>query len=81
MVPELEIRLPLGGLVNIAEWRARQEKRLKDLQSGRDKSAKKLANAKFVENAPAEVVEEEKRRLVEVEELIAGLEASLTQLA
>ena len=80
VVPELELRLPLAGLVDTAEWRVRQEKRLKELRGNRDKSAKKLSNAKFVANAPAEVVEEEKRRLMEAEELIAGLEASLAQL-
>lgn len=80
VVPELELTLPLTGLVNIAEWRARQEKRLKDLQNNRDKSAKKLSNAKFVHNAPAEVVEEEKRRLYEAEALIGGLEAGLAAL-
>ena len=77
VVPELELTLPLTGLVDLNEWRTRQEKRLKDLQNNRDKSAKKLSNAKFVQNAPAEVVEEEKRRLHEAEALIAGLEASL----
>ena len=59
VVPELELTLPLTGLVDIGEWRTRQEKRLKELRANRDKSAKKLANAKFVQNAPAEVVEEE----------------------
>ena len=81
VVPDLELKLPLEGLVDIAEWRARQEKRLKDLQTSRNKSTKKLANTKFVQNAPPEVVAEEKRRLTEAEELIAGLEASLSQLA
>ena len=80
VVPELELTLPLTGLVDIGEWRARQEKRLKELRANRDKSAKKLANAKFVQNAPAEVVEEEKRRLSEAEGLIGGLEASLRAL-
>ena len=80
VVPELELTLPLSGLVNLEEWRARQEKRLKELQNNRDKSAKKLLNAKFVKNAPAEVVEEEKRRLSEAEALIGGLEASLSAL-
>ena len=77
VVPELELTLPLTGLVDLVEWRARQEKRLKELKSGRDKSAKKLANDKFIQNAPTEVVEEEKRRLHEAEGLISGLEASL----
>ena len=80
VVPELELTLPLTGLVDIGEWRARQEKRLKELKANRDKSAKKLSNAKFVQNAPVEVVEEEKRRLAEAEGLIGGLEASLSAL-
>ncbi len=80
VMPELELRLPLAGLVDVAEWRARQEKRLKELVSNRDKSAKKLSSAKFMERAPAEVVEEEKRRLAEAETLVAGLEASLQAL-
>lgn len=80
VVPDLELKLPLTGLVDVAEWRARQEKRLKELTGNRDKSAKKLANAKFVDNAPPEVVEEERRRLAEAETLIAGLEASLHQV-
>ena len=80
VVPELELTLPLTGLVDIGEWRARQEKRLKELRVNRDKSTKKLSNAKFVQNAPAQVVEEEKRRLSEAEGLIGGLEASLGAL-
>ena len=80
VVPELELTLPLTGLVDVGEWRARQEKRLKELRANRDKSAKKLANAKFVQNAPVEVVAEEKRRLSEAEGLIGGLEASLGAL-
>ncbi|WP_241609787.1 hypothetical protein, partial [Rosenbergiella australiborealis] len=66
--------------VDVAEWRVRQEKRLKELVSNRDKSAKKLSSAKFVEKAPAEVVAEERRRLAEAETLAASLEASLAQL-
>ncbi len=80
VVPDLTLRLPLAGLVDLDEWRARQEKRLKELRGNRDKSQKKLSNSKFVDNAPAEVVEEERRRLAEAEELVRGLEASLTQL-
>ena len=81
LVPDLTLRLPLAGLVDINEWRARQEKRLAELQKDRTKSQKKLANPKFVDNAPHEVVEEERRRLAEAEALIGGLEASLSQLA
>ncbi|MDR9391498.1 MAG: valine--tRNA ligase, partial [Trueperaceae bacterium] len=75
------LRLPLEGLVDVSAWRARQEKRLADLRADAAKSAKKLANEKFVANAPEDVVAEERRRLEEAEALIAGVEASLANLA
>ena len=80
VVPELELKLSLSGLVNVGEWRSRQEKRLRDAQMNREKSAKKLGNAKFVASAPAAVVAEEQRRLAEADELIAGLTATLAGL-
>jgi valyl-tRNA synthetase len=80
VVPEIELKLPLAGLVDLAEWRARQEKRLAELRANRAKSEKKLANPKFVENAPEAVVAEERRRLAEAEALIRGLEASLANV-
>ncbi len=79
-LPELEIRLPLEGLIDVEEWRARQQKRLRDLESNRMRSEKKLANDKFVQNAPPEVVEEERRRLGEIEDLISAIENSLAHL-
>ena len=79
-LPDLELKLPLTGLVDVAEWRARQEKRLQELQKSLTVSQKKLSNEKFVQNAPAAVVEEERRRVAETEALIAGLNSSLAQL-
>ena len=52
-LPDLELKLPLTGLVDIDEWRARQEKRLQELQKSLATSKKKLSNDKFVQNAPA----------------------------
>jgi valyl-tRNA synthetase len=80
VAPELTVRLPLEGLIDIEAWRARQEKRLGELEATAEKSRKKLANERFVQNAPAEVVAEERRRLAEAEALIEGLKASLAQL-
>jgi valyl-tRNA synthetase len=80
VLPDVELRLPLEGLVDVDAWRERQRKRLGDAAKERDKSARKLANDKFVANAPEAVVAEERRRLAEAEALIEGLEASLAQL-
>jgi valyl-tRNA synthetase len=79
-VPGLTLKLPLAGVIDVDEWRARQEKRLSDARLSAEKSRKKLANERFVTNAPAEVVAEERRRLAEAEALIEGLEESLVQL-
>ena len=79
VAPELTLSLPLAGLVDLKEWRTRQEKRLSELLREVARSEQKLANAKFVTSAPAEVVAEERRRLSEAQELLAGLRASLSR--
>ena len=73
VLPDVELRLPLEGLVDVGAWRARQEKRLADARAERDRSARKLANDKFVANAPERVVAEERRRLAEAEALIGAV--------
>ena len=77
VVPDLELQLPFEGLVDVGEWRQRQEKRLAESEKNKQKSEKKLANSKFVKNAPAEVVAEERRRLEEETSLIRGIKESL----
>lgn len=81
VVPDIKLELPFEGLVDVAEWRSRQEKKLVELQKDKTKSEKKLGNSKFTDNAPAEVVAEERRRLEEASKLIEAVEASLAQLS
>lgn len=80
VLPEVEIRLPLAGLVDEGAWRERQGTRIAKAEAERERSRKKLANTKFVENAPAEVVEEERRRLEEAEALSRRLRSALERL-
>ena len=80
-LPGLELKLPFAGLIDVDEWRQRQHKRLMELHAERAKSESKLANERFVSNAPEAVVAEERRRLEQAEELIRGVEASLAKLA
>jgi valyl-tRNA synthetase len=51
-----------------------------EVEAERSKHRKKLANEKFVANAPEEVVAEERRRLAEAESLHAKFETSLAQV-
>ena len=56
VLPEAEVIVPLGGLIDVAQERARLEKELAQIE-GRLKGAEaKLANEGFRSKAPAEVV-------------------------
>ncbi len=63
VIGEATYCLPLEGVVDFAEERARLEKELKKLDGEIKRLEGKLGNAKFVANAPEEVVAEEKQKL------------------
>jgi valyl-tRNA synthetase len=70
---ELEILVPMAGLIDTEAEIARLNKEIAKLQGVLEGITKKLANEKFVANAPAEVVEKERDKQ-------AGLQASLAAL-
>jgi len=75
-----ECYLPLGDAVDLQEER---EKVLKDIEytKGSIKAAeKKLANERFVQNAPAAVVEKERKKLQDAQDKLAALQATLKQI-
>src|SRR5690606_35529883 len=80
-LPDVGLRLPLPGQVDVAAYSARQRKRLEQARADAERSRRKLANAGFVKGAPAEVVAEERRRLEEAEALAARLERVLADIA
>ena len=57
------IRAPLEGTVDIADWLGKQKKRLLELDKQIKQAQGKLSSEGFVARAPAEVIEEEKRRV------------------
>ncbi len=65
MVGELKLLVPLEGLVDLDAERARLDKELKKVDAEIAKCKGKLANETFVANAPAAVVEQERKRLVD----------------
>ncbi len=79
-LPDAELRLPLVGQVDVTAYAARQRARLDKARSEAERARKKLANERFVQGAPAEVVAEERRRLEEAEALVGRLEAVLASV-
>ncbi|HEX7001154.1 MAG TPA: valine--tRNA ligase [Trueperaceae bacterium] len=80
-LPDVELRLPLAGQVDVAAYEKRQRNRLDKARAEAQRSAGKLANERFVSGAPDEVVAEERRRLAEAEALVERLERVLADLA
>ncbi len=78
---DVEICLPLAGLVDIAEEEQRLGKEIAKVRTDVEFFRKKLSNEKFVANAPAEVLEKDRGKLAEAEEKLAILERSLEKLA
>ena len=64
-VGDLEILVPMAGLIDKDAELARLGKELTKVEQDLGRLEGKLGNAKFVDNAPAEVVQKEKDKLVE----------------
>jgi valyl-tRNA synthetase len=72
--------LPLGSLIDLTAEAARLQKELAKVTEEIARLHKKLSNEKFVANAPEEVVEAEREKLVEYNEQQAKLSAALTRV-
>ena len=79
-VGELDLFVPLDGLVDLGTERSRIDKELNKIEAELAKSTNKLASDTFVANAPAAVVEQERTRLAEWTSQIAALTAQRERL-
>ena len=77
---DVEVMVPLEGFVDPAAERGKLEKELVKLKSDRDYLAKKLANPKFVERAPLEVLDKDRARLAELNAALDKIELALLRL-
>ena len=80
MVGTDEYAVPLGDLIDVAAEIEKMEAQLKHLQGFKAGVEKKLANERFVANAPEAVVALERKKLADSEEKIASLLESISTL-
>ena len=80
IVGATEYSIPLAGKINTEEERARLEKDLEYYKKFLGGVEKKLANEKFVANAPEAVVAVERKKKSDAEEKIAAITAALAAL-
>ena len=81
LLGDARLLVPMAGLIDVEAERARLDKQMQSAKVNLAKTQGKLGNAKFVNNAPAEVVEQEKQRATEFEKTIAQLTEQLEKLA
>lgn len=80
MVGTAEYNVPLASNIDVAAEIERLEKEIAYLEGFRKSVEKKLGNERFVANAPAAVVDTERRKLADATSKIDNLRASLEAL-
>jgi valyl-tRNA synthetase len=78
---QMEIYVPLAGIVDLAEERERLKKEIGKSEAEVAQIQKKFENPNYATRAPAEVVEKDKARITELEGRIAKLSENLRRIA
>ena len=80
MVGTTEFAVPLGNMIDVEAEIARMEAELKHKEGFLQGVLKKLSNEKFVNNAPAAVIEMERKKQADAESIISSLRDSIAAL-
>ncbi|MDE5420341.1 valine--tRNA ligase [Ancylomarina sp. DW003] len=80
IVNAIEYFIPLGDLVNVEEEIKKMEDELKYTQGFLMSVQKKMSNERFVNNAPAKVIEIEKKKMADAEAKIKVLEDRIASM-
>ncbi|MFI8431642.1 valine--tRNA ligase, partial [Pseudomonas sp. NPDC078863] len=81
LVGEMEVLVPMAGLIDKAAELARLDKEILRLQGEVQRVGGKLSNAGFVDKAPAEVIEKERAKLAEAEQALDKLAEQHARIA
>ncbi len=80
IVKNVEYFIPVGGMVDAAEELKKLEEELAYTQGFLKSVQTKMSNERFVQNAPAQVVEKEQQKMSDAEGKVAVLQAQIEKL-
>jgi valyl-tRNA synthetase len=80
LLGDLRLLVPMKGIIDVDAERARLEKQKQKVETDLTRTTAKLANEKFVNNAPADVVTLERQRAAEFTKTISQLDEQLEKL-
>ena len=80
LVGDLQVLIPLAGLIDVAAERQRLQKEISRHRADLQRTAGKLQNPNFVDKAPPAVVDKERTKLEESTSALANLEQQLRKL-
>jgi valyl-tRNA synthetase len=81
LVGDLEILIPMAGLIDKKEESARLQREIAKLIKEAENAENKLQNPSFVERAPSDVVEKERGRLSELKTTMEKLQTQLEKIS
>lgn len=81
LVGDLEILIPMAGLIDKKEESARLTREIMKLAKDAERTESKLQNPNFADKAPAEVVEKERSKLVELKAALVKMESQLEKIS
>ncbi|HNX22836.1 MAG TPA: valine--tRNA ligase [Spirochaetota bacterium] len=81
VMQNLEIYMPLSGLIDIEKETARLEKEISKIKADLEKVVAKLSSESFTGKAPLEIIEKERGKQKEYSEILGKLEESLSKIS
>jgi valyl-tRNA synthetase len=80
LVGDMKLLIPLAGLIDKEAELARLQKNIDKLLAETQRLQGKLGNEKFINNAPADVVEKEREKLADAESALNSLQAQADKI-
>ncbi|MBG7602455.1 MAG: valine--tRNA ligase [Gammaproteobacteria bacterium] len=81
LVGEMQVLIPMAGLIDVEAERQRLQKEIDRLHGDQERTQKKLSNPNFVDKAPEAVVQKERVKLEESKAALANFQQQLQKLA